>query len=73
MHMNDVINLRLVRKRRQRAADATEADANRVRFGQPARDRRLAEARLAHQARYLARAPVTNLWQGRPQGKAARG
>ncbi|MFN3854984.1 MAG: DUF4169 family protein [Phreatobacter sp.] len=51
--MNDVINLRLVRKRRQRAADAIEADANRLRFGQPARDRRLAEARLAQQGRYL--------------------
>lgn len=51
--MNDVVNLRLVRKRRQRAADATEADANRLRFGQPARVRRLAEARLAQEGRYL--------------------
>ncbi len=51
--MNDIINLRLVRKRRLRAADATEADANRLRFGQPVRERRLAEARRDQQARHL--------------------
>lgn len=51
--MSDIINLRLVRKRRERAAESMEADANRLRFGRPLRERRLAEARRDHEARQL--------------------
>lgn len=62
--MTDIINLRQVRKRREREADATQADANRLRFGRPARERKLAEARTDLQDRHLDGHKLD-----RPQGK----
>jgi hypothetical protein len=44
--MAEIVNLRKVRKARDRAADEARADANRTRFGRPKAERDAAEAEL---------------------------
>ena len=43
--MCDVVNLRLVRKRKSREVKETEAAANRAKFGTPKAERKLTEAK----------------------------
>ena len=45
--MGEVVNLKRERKRKVRQADERLAEANRMRFGRPAADRKLEEARKA--------------------------
>jgi hypothetical protein len=51
--MGDVVNLKRERKRKTRRDDDRLADANRLRFGRPAADRKLDEAREALELRRL--------------------
>jgi hypothetical protein len=51
--MGDVVNLKRERKRKTRRDDERLADANRLRFGRPAADRKLDEAREALELRRL--------------------
>ena len=47
--MGDIVNLRTVRKQRDRAEDARKADENRVRFGRTKAEKQ-AEAKAAKRA-----------------------
>ncbi|MGU9978699.1 DUF4169 family protein [Phreatobacter sp. HK31-P] len=51
--MGDVVNLKRERKRKVRRDDDRLADANRLRFGRPAADRKLEEAREALELKRL--------------------
>lgn len=51
--MGDVVNLKRERKRKTRRDDDRLADANRLRFGRPAAERKLEEAREALELRRL--------------------
>jgi hypothetical protein len=51
--MGDIVNLKRARKRKAREAESLGADANRLRFGRPAGERKLDEARKALEARRL--------------------
>ncbi|WP_026606086.1 DUF4169 family protein [Methylocapsa acidiphila] len=51
--MGEIVNLRRVRKTKARAAEAADAAANRVKFGQSRAERAGVEAQLAADARRL--------------------
>ncbi len=51
--MGDVVNLKRERKRKARRDEDRLADANRLRFGRPAAERKLEEARDALETRRL--------------------
>ncbi|QCI65780.1 DUF4169 family protein [Phreatobacter stygius] len=51
--MGDVVNLRRARKSKARAADEMKADANRLRFGATATERRIERARAELEAHRL--------------------
>ncbi|MGQ3356785.1 MAG: DUF4169 family protein [Phreatobacter sp.] len=51
--MGDIVNLKRARKRKAREAESLGADANRLRFGRPASERKLDEAREALEAKRL--------------------
>lgn len=51
--MGDVVNLRRARKQKARAAEEVKADANRLRFGATAADRRVERAQAELEARRL--------------------
>jgi len=51
--MGDVVNLKRVRKRKVRDIKETQAEANRMRFGQAGAERRLETARAELEARRL--------------------
>lgn len=51
--MGDLVNLKRARKRKARQAGSLDAEANRLRFGRPAKERKLDEARAALEAKRL--------------------
>lgn len=51
--MGDVVNLRRARKRKKRDDENLVAEGNRLRFGRPAADRKLDEARQELETRRL--------------------
>ncbi len=52
-HMAEIINLRQARKRKQRAAAADQAAANRIAYGRSGEERRQSEAERQRQERRL--------------------
>jgi hypothetical protein len=67
--MSDPVNLRQVRKRKQRDDAARRAADNRVRFGRSGTDRRLAEAMGAIEERRHAGHRILDRGSEEPGGK----
>lgn len=51
--MSDIVNLRRARKEKSRAAKDKQAEENRIRFGQPKKDRAAAKARTSLEEKIL--------------------
>jgi hypothetical protein len=51
--MGEIVNLRMARKRKARAAAASQAEQNRITFGRTKQERQLTEAERALEAKKL--------------------